>query len=245
MPCTLTLASVRDETRTSLGSSGCEIELLDKDVDKALKDAIRVYNHYRPRHARAGLPICASQKKYPITRPGLSGIVSVQFIEPRAPISSVDPFDYLSYSTVNPAAQNGYGDREMTLGYIEYARTVASSEPEWQGQWEGDSYFLYVDVAKNYLCSYECTWLLTPNDDAVTGIKFADGIDEDWIMDYTLARAKTMLSRVRGKFAGIVNPDGAQDTVDYAELQQEGREDMKDLLEQIRKRRRPLAPVTG
>jgi hypothetical protein len=247
MPCSLNLASIIEETRTALGSSALDVELVDADIKKALKDAVRAYNHARPRRSRAVLPVTVTQKRYVLNHVGLKGVTTVQFVQPRdVSGAQVDPFDSMTYRTGNPATPSPYGDREMVLGYIEYARTVNSSDPDWHGQWEGAEYALYVNISQSgMICGYEYTWHVQPTDDANNGLRFIDASDEDWIMDYTLARAKSTLGRIRGKFTGITNPDGSTESVDYQELQQEAREDMQRLEEALKKRRRPLPPVAG
>jgi hypothetical protein len=67
--------------------------------------------------------------------------------------------------------------------------------------------------------------------------------DVGWIMEYILVRAKQVLGRVRGKFHGIPNSEGATDDTDYSELLSEGIERQRELEEELRKRRRPLEPV--
>lgn len=247
MPSTLTVSAIQEETRRALGNSGVEVELDDKDIIKALKDAVRVYNHNRPRHSRATVAVTPGVKRYVITHPGLQGVVNVAFVEPQAIAEQkVDPFDPMTFRSGNPAVPQPYGDRELSLGYIEYARNVSSSETEWHGQWEGEVYALYLDVYRaGMLCGYEYIWHVIPTDDAALGLRHIDGSDEDWIMEYVLAKSKTVLSRIRGKFAGITNPDGASDQVDYQELANEGREDLTKLDEAIKKRRRPMFPVAG
>ncbi len=97
-----------------------------------------------------------------------------------------------------------------------------------------------------YLCSYEYTWGVTPDDDAATGLPWIPEGDVDWIINYTCAHVKTILARIAGgKFAGIPSPDGGTLQTDSDNLRQEGRDDLKELADEIKRRRRPLPPEIG
>jgi hypothetical protein len=67
--------------------------------------------------------------------------------------------------------------------------------------------------------------------------------DVDWMQDFAVARAKQILTRIRGKFSGIEGPDGSMNEIDFQALAEEGRTDEKDLMDELKRRRRPLAPV--
>ena len=253
----LEVAEIRDEVRTELGSCmndgawGIVVELEDEHIDNALKRALRVYNRNRPVHGNKVLAVTEGQKKYgPINDaiPGFTGVTSVSFVDPdRLATSDIDPFEPLLVYSSTGLSTGGdtIGEWMQRLQYNEQARRVTSSDPEWKGQWEGRSYYLYVDVHSEYLCSFEYTFHVTPDNNVDTGVQLIPDGDADWVLDYTTARCKQILSRIRGKFQGIPGPDGSETPVDWSELMTEGREDQERLEEEIRKRRRPLPPVLG
>lgn len=253
----LELAEIRQEVRTELGSCmndgawGIVVELEDEHIDNALKRALRIYNRSRPRHGNAALAVTAGQKKYgPINDAikGFQGVLSVSFVDPdRLASADIDPFEpFLVYSSTGlSTGGDTIGEWMQRLQYNEQARNVTSSEPEWKGQWESRSYYLYIDIHSDYLCSFEYTWHVTPDNNKDTGLQFIPDGDADWIIDYTTARAKQVLSRIRGKFQGVPGPDGGESPVDWSELMSEGREDQTRLEEEIQKRRRPLPPILG
>lgn len=241
---TLTVKSVQEEVAAALGASQVSIELDAKDYEKCLKDAVRVYNRNRPRRGLAALAVSEEQKKYgPLPHPGLQGVTDVQFVTSLEEIP--DPFVFGEDEMLIKGDIKGtVGGLEMQLAYVEMARRMYGSEPDWYGAWEGKGYYLYIDMKlRVLLCSYRFTWHVQPTDDPNVGLSLIDDGDTDWITRYTLAKAKQILARVRGKFHGIPNPDGGSDDNDYSELASEGKEEERDLEAEIQKRRRPLLPV--
>jgi len=248
---TLTLESVHSAIATNLGNSGIEVELAAADITQVLGDASRLYNRCRPQREIVAIPITIGQKKYGPYQTvwvGMVEVVDVQFVDGRIP-GRVDPFDRLS---IVSSALVGGGADGTTPGVVaqvlaanEDARRVASAEPEWKPLWSRDGTFhLYIDVRRDgLLCSVTYTWHVTPDDSVTTGMKFIPDGDTDWILNFSTARAKQILARIRGKFQGVTNPDGSVDPIDFAELAAEGREDEKDLKLEIEARRRPLPPA--
>ena len=245
----LTLENIKEEVEISLGGTDIEVELQEKDYEKVIKDAVRLYNRHRPRRGNAALAVTTAQKKYgPLAHPGLHGIMSVNFVENRTR-SGVDAFDSLGRTMtqgLTTAGGDTFGSVEQQLVHIEQGRNITSSETEWKGAWEGLDYYLYVDISQsNLLCSYEYTWHVTPNDSVTTGMKFIDDADVEWVLDYVKARAKEIVALKRRKFGGVTNPEGSQDPIDASEMMQEAREDLERLKIEIESRRRPLPPVLG
>lgn len=241
----LTLENIKLETETSLGVSGVDVELSDADILKCLKDALRIYNRNRPDRIKRALSVTTSQKKYRIDDliPNLIGVVDVDFIRQRNVFG--DPFDpFFNDRTGLTVTGDTYGEFDQKLHYIEQARRVGSNEPEWHPQWEDVSgerqFFLYIDAPIPVDTHFTATARFTPDDDSMQRIPEGD---VDWILGFTLARAKKILSKIRGKFKGITGPEGATTEIDYDDLKEEGTTEETELMEEIRKRRRPLLPV--
>jgi hypothetical protein len=250
----LTMAVIKEEVATALGGSRVEIELLDDDYQKCMRDMIRVLNRNRPGRGRAAIHVTPSQKKYgpldPKSTPAfpatIQGIVKCAFVTNQAPIT--DPFDTINNGIGRVLSGQGtpFGEIDQQLQYIKLARVVASSDPEWQQAWEGPSLFVYVDIARTpVLCSIEYTFHFTPDDDPINGVSMIPDGDTDMVVGFVAARAKQILGRQRMKHGGIVNPDGATDTVDGDALLSEGKDEEDKWTEEIRSRRRPLLPVIG
>lgn len=244
----LTLEYVIDEVRTNLGSSGIEVEVEESDIQKGLIQALRAFNRNTPRRTKTKIAVTQAQKKYAITHPGLLGITHVEFVDPIvADKGTLDPFD--PYSVIHDTGLltggETVGQYDQALQYQEQFRNVTSAENEWFVQWEDEQYYLYIDIRRHMYCSYTYTWKVTPDDSPATGLRHVGEGEIGWICDYTTARAKLILYRIRGKFQGITGPDGGEQPIDWSELRDEGREDTKDLTEEIEKRRRPLEPLLG
>ena len=268
----LTLDNIKEEVQVRLGVSGITVELQDPDFRKSLKAALRLYNRNRPFVGNASLAVTHAQRKYgPIDtlHPGFQGVRKVDFhtqvTEPAGP-TVVDPFNpniIDQGGTLGTGCNRGdtFGQIDQRLQYAEDANRVTSADKDWQGMWERveeggewvDHYYLYVYVppVTPMRCSYQWTGhyvMEPPSTIPAVGVlpmtSIPDG-DTDWFFDYVEARAKQILARVRGKYDGITNPDGASDTVDWNQLLDEGREDEGTLTEAIKARRRPLPPTTG
>jgi hypothetical protein len=256
------LKNVGEEVRTALGDSGVEVELTEKDIERCLRDALRHYNRSRPGRRKLGITVSSATKRYaldPASFAGIQGIVGFECVRERV-TDGIDPFDPLS--VIGPGGVHTgidtFGDYDQKLYYIERARRISSSEVEWRFQWEppqpaeggppaaGDKDIpvLYADIPATtpQFCSIEYTYHFTMDNAANTGLQNVPDGDTDWFIDYATAFAKTILSQIRGKFKGIVGPDGAEKSIDYDDLKSEGREDIRELKEAMKRRRRPLVP---
>jgi hypothetical protein len=257
----LTLTEITEATNLDLGSSDIEVEVSADDVRRAINRATRVYNRYRPQRAYAKLAVSSSTKKYHLDHTGLQGVLDVSFLTPQQLGQSVgqalDPFLTVR-GTDLIAASDTYGEIDQQLQYMEDARRISATDPDWFGQWESDgNYYLYVDIAtgRTYDCSYLYVWHITsecvPDADSESGygdygLKFIPESDTEWFLDYVKVHLKLIVARKLRKFSGgIPTPEGGSESLDGESLMSEAREDEKDLLEEIRKRRRPLTPVIG
>lgn len=248
----LTKAKILDEVKTMLGGNSVEVELIENDVEKCVRDALRIFNHNLPMRSRKALAVTSTQKRYLIAHPELEGVTEVEFVSKDIANGMIDPFNTLGtimVSGTQAAPGTPYSALLQQQFQFEDVRKMTSSEPEWYGQWEMHVipavYALYVDVPAGggYYVAYTYTWHITPDNAPPTGMQLIPNEDCDWVMEYILARAKQILARKLGKFGGITNPDGAPDPTDAAEMKQEGREDQIRLEGELLKRRRPLLPV--
>jgi len=246
----MTVALVREEIETRLGISGVAVELCDRDFASVLTEAVRQINRNVPPRGRDTLPVTTAVKKYRVDDRVLPkkiiGVVNVEFVDPALVSQSIDPFD--PWWTLGGGISIGGGtiaEYQQRLQYMEQAREVTGSDASYQQSWEGAELYLYVDIRRALQCSYEYTWRITPDDDADTGIPLLPDTMIDWLLDYATARAKVILVRIRNKFTGVPMPDGSVSETDANTILEEGRTDIKELLDLLKKRRRPLPPVFG
>jgi hypothetical protein len=256
----LTIPLIRDEVLTNLGYSGVDVELEDSDITNVIRQALRVYSRNRPRRFMRALAVTNTTQKYELAaadHPGLVGVTDVSFIVDSVQ-DNADPFNVEDNTLLGLTTFGGetFGEIAMRRQYVEDSRRVVSSEPEWHAQWELDEtvspavnkYYLYISVpatASGTKCSYTWTQAYTPDNNAQTGMQNIPQSDVDWVMAMVTAKAKRILSKIRGKFSGIPNPDGSESPVDFSELASEGQEEETTLMEELRSRRRPLPPITG
>lgn len=253
-----TLDAVKEEVETRLGGQRIEVELDNKDVKSSLDHALREYARHVPGWGWSQLAAIPAQKRYRVDTvvAGFKGVVNVQFITRRTEPSAIDPFD--PYDTILGGLLVGdetFGDIDQRLMYLEDAARIVSAEPEWRGQWERvetapasgiwqDEYALYVDVVRSEtLTAFRFTYGYSSDPAAQNAMSTIPDGDVDWLLNWTVARAKRILAKIRGKFGGIPNPEGGQDDIDATGLQQEAEAEELALTDEIKLRRPPLAPV--
>lgn len=239
---------IREETLSRLGGSRLEVELDQRDLDQATREAIRVYSRYVPLQGWKSIPATVTQKRYVLDlaqHPGFTGIIDVQFLTRRTDPSSIDPFD--PYDSVVGGLLVGdetFADVMQRLVYTEDAARVVSAEPEWRGEWEGADFALYLDIVRTpTLVAYNWCGAYSTDVTAANGMHLIPFDDTDWILNYIEARAMVTLGRVRRKFGGIPNSDGGVDEIDGNQFVDEGNQKTTDLMEEIRSRRIPLPPT--
>jgi hypothetical protein len=256
----LTIPLIRDEVLTNLGYSGVDVELEDSDITNVLRQTLRIYSRNRPRRFVKALSVSSSTPRHELTtatHPGLVGITDVSFLVDSVQDNS-DPFNMEGNTLLGLTTFGGetFGEVALRRSYVEDSRRVVSAEPEWTAMWDLDSsvspavnrYYLYISISSTTggtKCSYTWTQAYTPDTDANTGMQNIPQSDVDWILGMVSAKSKRILSKIRGKFSGIPNPDGSESPVDFAELASEGQEEELALMEELLLRRRPLPPVTG
>lgn len=240
----LVFDNIREEIVIGLGGTSLDVELDEADVEKCIKDALRVYNRNRPGRAHKTLPIVQGTKRYeldPETHKGIQGVVDVQFVEKTN--FTGDPFDPFYYNSVGITPQGDtFGEYEQRRQYIETARKIGSVEPDWNSRVEDGRVVLYIDIRAPYHCMYAYTFHYTFNMDETTGLLRIPSGDVDWFMQYATALAKQIVGRKRSKFGGVMVPDGATAETDGSALKDEARDELTKLMEEIKKRRRPLIP---
>jgi hypothetical protein len=243
----LTVAEITSETETSLGGGNINVELKAADYTKAIKDALRVYNRYRPQRSVYSLAVTPATKKYLIDQTNVQGVINVSLLPSSPPAGVVDVFDYgrtgLSIAGDMPSEIN------QQLGYQEDTRKIMSTDPDWKASWEGSSYYLYIDIRVPCDCTVTYIWHLSTADadldDSSVGLPMVRDSDVEWFLAFVLAKCKQILGRVLRKFGGVATSDGGTDQVDGDTLTAEGKEEEANLMITIKKRRATLPPTVG
>jgi len=238
----LTIENIREEVDLALGSSDVEVELTPADHVRCLRESVRKYNRYRPARRRGTIAVTTSQKRYEISHPGVQGIVELEFVEKSAVAgATVDPF----YDSRTGLRLNGdtFGEVDQQLQYVEQSRRIMGAEADWEQERGADgTLYVYIDTTYDVWVSYLYTFHYTPDDNADTGMQHIPDGDTDWIVDYTIAFAKGIVAKKRGKFGGVLTPDGNESTVDAQSMADESKSEIEALITTIKSRRRPLLP---
>jgi hypothetical protein len=240
----LAFDNIKEEILVGLGGTSLDVELDEADVEKCIKDTVRIYNRNRPGRGHKSLSVVSEQKRYELAaadHKGIQGVVAVGFVEKTN--FTGDPFDPFYYNALGLTPQGDtFGEYDQRRQSIEMYRRIGSVEPEWSARVENGIVVLYIDIASPYHCMYTYTFHYTPDTDAATGLLMIPSSDVDWFMRHTTALAKQIVGRKRSKFGGILIPDGGSAETDGRELKDEAKEELTLLLEEIKKRRRPLIP---
>ena len=258
----LSLTTIRSEVQTELGGDRISVELPNNSIDKAISDAVRVYNNFRPFRLWRRLNATPRKHKYDVTEMGIQNIVRVNFVESffvdnRGVNATRNPFtlDYYAHSawdqiTTGPDGQM-IGEYAHLLAYNEEVRQVTSAEDEWESQWEQNSLFLYVDLSEDHFTgshtfvAYEATFHYEPDNNTTNGMQLIPQNDVDIMYDLITGESMRILGRIRDKYKGVIGPDGSAIRMDGEDMKREGKERYDQGMEKLRARRRPLGPVIG
>lgn len=259
----LFVSNIREEVRTELGEDCVDVELSDQQIDKAIKDAIRVYNLHRPRRNWRMLDASPEKNRYDVTETGIQNIVRVGLVDrfhvERNNISATrNPFVLETYAFAGgDYYMGGFDDHGSMIGeyahilaYNEEVRRVTSSQNEWAVEWRDDRLILWLDLSKDRLSpfrtavSYEATFGYEPDNNATNGMQFIPAYDVDAVYDMITGRAMQILGRIRDKYKGVIGPDGSAIRLDGEAMKREGQERFTQGRDALKKRRRPLGPIT-
>jgi len=264
---TLSRDLVKEYIATELGDGRVVVELDDKHYEVCMQDAIDAINRFLPgwRRSLAGLGgASGSLKKYLVPvgdLPGFIDVIDVEFIRPELTGGvglAENPF-VLEQHVLHDTGM-GFGDYAHSMAAYEDSKRVYSTDPDWEGHWELDTsdpsdpqqvFYLYVDLPDGiqyapYQVSYTYAFHYEVSDDKLLGLPAIPAPRHQWFRKFCLARAKQVVSRIRGKFRGIPGADdGSQFELDFDDMRNEGIEDERSLLEDLQRQVRQLPPLTG
>ena len=170
----LTFINIREELKSFLGAPIVEIELVDTQISKAIRDTVRVLNQFRPQRAWAALQQASpSVKQYNITgvHPKRAGVIDVGIVDTwqiGAAGNYLDPFQYQKVTTIMGGETYGQIQSEAS-GYIKIA-AVHGIELNRNGRPCGSP----IRRPRNAICILICA---CPMDVAFEGIR--------WYLDET------------------------------------------------------------
>lgn len=267
--CNVTVLELRQYVRTQLGGSELDIELSDGDIDACMGDALREMHRVHPMIGAATLSnVSADQKqiinggrgrvtRFWIDHKGLADVYDVHFLRKLQFTDFIGIENPFYLDAVMRAFQGGTsGDYLADLTYLESAKKIFSSFPEWRADWIYDSTLkrkrlsLYIDISslgvsfEYYDICYFFFYKLEPSDSPENGIGTLPTEYEQWFRDYTVARSMQILGRKLRKFGGIPSPFGGTIVTDGEALRAEGKDEELRLREDAKSFRRPLPIIT-
>lgn len=266
--CNVTVLELRQYVRTQFGGADVEVELSDGDIDTSMGDALRVFNRWHPMIGAHPLSnVSADQKqivdggrgrisRFWIDHKGVAAIQDVHFLRKLQFTDFIGIENPFYLDAVMRAFQGGTAGEYMAdLTYLEEAKRIFSSKPEWNADWIYDPgqkkqrLSLYIDISSLGV-SFEyydiCYWFfykLEPSDSRENGIGTLPAEYEQWFRDLTVARCSQILGRKLRKYAGIPSPFGGRIEMDGEALRVEGKEEELRLRQEAKDFRRPIPPL--
>jgi hypothetical protein len=228
-----TLAEWRSNIRMSLGGEGFSVELIDSDVDHAIKRCLMLFNKYRPNWLWYDLGRITGTYQVTLDVPDGTRVVDVSTQD------SENNFDHPLYRSSFLERYMGHrGPRryfKQAVAADRYAHFLGA-KPVFR--WNETTKLLMIETntTANILAK---ALILTPM--TVEHIPFH--LEADFL-DGCLGYAKLAAARKLRKFGPIPAAAGSI-TVDYSELQNEGEAAIRELKENLDKnlRHMPAKPI--
>ena len=243
----LTPKYVKETIITTLGGSDVAVELTSTDLDVCIKEAVRRYSRMNPlknREARQVAPAAISAFEL---KPYCRDVVDVEISNPiqNFEVMSSQEFNlFNSWHLINAGYSTGLSkadEYQLTLIWREMTSKIYSLDPD---------YYIDEDIqfdetsddvtATKPRCihffnptglSFKCSWIEV----ADRPLEKVTSRDEDWVLDYSLAHAKEILGRKRGKFRTL--PVAGQPLeLDGIALLEEAKQEKLELNEELRQR---------
>lgn len=248
----LTLQWLRDHIKTQLGFPVVHVELDDTHLDRAICDATGEISRWLPIIVQRRLVNASPyQQLYPIEIDNVIDVIDVQFIN-RLQLGIADIADnpfLLEQRVIQEGTQMyPYG---TFLAHRNDFRKVYSADPDWYSTWQYDQatdsrklyLFINLPTLTPYWVGYTATMGYTADDNKEHGLPAIPQGLEQWVKDFSQAKATVTLGAIRDKFHGIPTPDQDDLQVDGGDLKREANNDVAQLLEDLKGRVRQLPPL--
>lgn len=236
-----TTAEVMKYVKTRLGYPKRAVEIDKCNLLVALQRAIRQLATYKPVFKLQSFTIAEGQQKYDLSPTGLdlpygkglTRLFDSPIIQPQA------VYNEFEYYRLRQPPYVDMGELLMDNIYYKEIGLLTGTAFDWE--WVPDHLCLMITPiptrTRPAVYEYNAT---------VTSIDELSAADQGWVADYTLALAKEMLGRVRGKFQGVPGTELALN-MDHSELLSEAQAEQERLLEGLHLKARAswTPPITG
>lgn len=237
---TLDVPSVKNYIFSMLGYPVVDVELTDAQIGSVFRNAMALYSQWVPMEKVITFNMIAGQSDYKFADMPPEGPTTVDFIRAQGlPYINDVMFGYFFPNSRIVS----FDEYAMSLSYWSMLRRVMGIEPEWN--WDESTATLWINAGTRNLA--------TPYSQYVCMAKFFDTrtlgqVRHDhrqWFFDYSLALAKEILGRIRGKYSGIIPAPGGKVQMEYQLLLKESQESRAALTQQLRAMAPKMPPILG
>lgn len=221
--------------KSMLGYPKRKIELDHTNIESALKGAIEYYARFRPTLRWDFVQVQAGVSKYDLKalNKGYGRGLLRGFQEPITSPQAV--FNEFEYYRLRQPPYVDMAELVVDKMYYKEVGLLTGTEFDWEWMQNETTLLLTPIPTRSFKFAYE--YAAIPAD-------VSEVVDwgQTWIVNYALALTKQMLGRVRGKFKGAQGNEGLPLEMDGPELLQEGKQEQKDLEEELYKSRGDWVP---
>ncbi|MCG8435865.1 MAG: hypothetical protein MJA83_17720 [Gammaproteobacteria bacterium] len=215
--------------KAQLGHPKRSVELDNTNFSEALKRAVRYYSTKKPTLRHDFVEILNGTQKYDfvaLNKPFGKGVITVY----EEPITSPqDVFNEFEYYRLRQPPYVDIAELVIDNQYYKMIGAVTGTAPfDWEWLQDNSQNQAVLLVSPIPTRSHRASYVYDAEPANISEIRLND---QGWVVDYTLALAKEMLGRIRGKFQGIPSKDGPQVDTDWGELLSEAKEE-KDALQE-------------
>jgi len=229
----LTQQEVKEYVRDALGWPTVEVELEDNHYKRAYQKIFRVLAMNRAPEIRLTIPLAANQRSYTLTAGTWGyGVIDVE-IPPPSDVPDLG-FDVFQPRIVGIGGFTDLAEFELASIYAETARKVFSAEFEWE--FNPETGVLLFDSPPTVSASAVVVCLREPASDDIR-----DPWLKNWALEFALAFCKMTLGHIRRKISSV---EGTELTfeLDGAELVNEGKEEMREMMEELKTKTGDFVP---
>lgn len=216
---TLTLSAVRSHILDTLGRGLFKVELNNQQLDSALRSALQKYGKRLPVREWFTFPITPGVTSYdlPAECKLAIGIYDVSFID-----MSMNPASLYYYNLLNPAPLKPQMLADVEIFYrwrAQFSKTL-SIDPHW----EHDALNNRLLISNPAIAFNAC--VIYHRFPKLSEVRQNH---QDWILEYSVAKARAVLADVRGKFSGAIPGAGRDLTLNADAMRADAKEEMQRL----------------
>lgn len=220
----MTRSELITHIRRSLGDPVIDVELDNSQIEIGIDQALRVWSRRFPVENLLKVDVAAGTADYDLSAvSGLRGLVMVA----EEPIDA-DSFTSLEFDIFRDRVWHlprfSISDIALENLFIEDLKEISSTQFEWYFDRVNKVLYLSPIPARSYSALVIYTKDATVEDAT---------LQYDWVIDYSLAYAKTVLGAIRRKHGNKIPGKELDIDLDGGDLISEGKEEMSTLREQL------------